>query len=65
MGTTLEPRVYLVTSTVDEDIFENEPSDFIESKGSFNGETFTFQFPWDHLSSYGYTQIYVTYTLNK
>ena len=65
MGTTLEPRIYLVTSTVDEDIFENEPSDFIESKGSFNGDTFTFQFPWDHYNSGGYTQIYVTYTLNK
>lgn len=65
MGTTLEPRVYLVTSTVDEDAWENEPSDFIESKGSFNEDTFTFQFSWDHYNSGGYTQIYVTYTLNK
>ena len=64
-GTTLEPRIYLVTSTVDEDILENEPSDFIESKGSFNEDTFTFQFSWDHAYSAGYTQIYVTYTLNK
>lgn len=64
-ATTLDPIAYLLYSSIDEDTWESEPSDFIESKGSFNGETFTFQFPWDHLSSYGYTQIYVTYTLNK
>ena len=63
--TTLDPIAYLLYSSIDEDTWENEPSDFIESKGSFNEDTFTFQFSWDHAYSAGYTQIYVTYTLNK
>ena len=62
---TLDPIAYLLYSSIDEDGWENEPSDFIEPKGSFNEDTFTFQFPWDHYNSGGYTQIYVTYTLNK
>lgn len=28
-------------------------------------DTFSFQFPWDHVNSLGYTQIRVTYTLNE
>lgn len=62
---TLDPIAYLLYSSIDEDGWENEPSDFIEPKGSFNEDTFTFQFSWDHYNSGGYTQIYVTYTLNK
>ena len=62
---TLDPIAYLLYSSIDEDEWENEPSDFIEPKGSFNEDTFTFQFSWDHYNSGGYTQIYVTYTLNK
>ncbi len=37
----------------------------LNRKALFNEDTFTFQFPWDHYNSGGYTQIYVTYTLNK
>ena len=62
---TLDPIAYLLYSSIDEDGWENEPSDFIKPKGSFNEDTFTFQFSWDHYNSGGYTQIYVTYTLNK
>ena len=52
-------------SSIDEEIWENEPSDWIEPKGMFNEKTFRFQFPWDHVNSLGYTQIRVTYTLNE
>ena len=61
---TLNP-VCLVYSSIDEDNWENEPSDWIEPKGMFNEKTFSFQFPWDHVNSLGYTQIRVTYTLNE
>mgnify|MGYP002590034070 FL=1 len=64
-ATTLDPIAYLLYSSIDEDGWGNEPPDFIEPKGSFNEDTFTFQFSWDHYNSGGYTQIYVTYTLNK
>ena len=63
-GITLNP-VCLVYSSIDEDNWENEPSDWIEPKGMFNEKTFSFQFPWDHVNSLGYTQIRVTYTLNE
>ena len=62
-ATTLDPIAYLLYSSIDEDGWGNEPPDFIEPKGSFN--EVTFQFSWDHYNSGGYTQIYVTYTLNK
>lgn len=61
---TLDPYYYLGILAIDEDNWENEPSDWIEPKSNFNENTFTFQFPWDHYNSYGYTQIRVTYTLN-
>lgn len=65
MGTSLNPYSYLQYSTLTEDTYENEPSDWVEPKAFFDEEagSLTFVFPWDHTSSSGYTQIQVIYTL--
>lgn len=64
-GITLNPINCLVSAYIDEDYWENDPSDWIEPKGMYDEKTFSFQFPWDHVNSLGYTQIRVTYTLNE
>lgn len=64
-GITLNPINCLVSAYINEDYWENDPSDWIEPKGMYDERTFSFQFPWDHVNSLGYTQIRVTYTLNE
>lgn len=64
-GTSLNPEAYLFASTIDSDVWENDPSDWVAPSASFDEQagTLTFTFPWDHTNSSGYTQIQVVYTL--
>lgn len=65
-GGSLNPESYLFYSTIAEDSWENEPSDWIApvSNYDFTKGTFSFAFPFDHATSEGYTRIRVTYTMN-
>ena len=65
-GASLDPKVYLFTTTISEDYFENDPSDWVEPSASYDFEngTFKFVFPFDMANSYGYQNVEVTYTMN-
>ena len=65
-GASMDPKQYLMLSTVSEDYFENEPSDWVEPSASYDFEngTFKFVFPFDMYNSYGYQNVEVTYTMN-
>ena len=66
-GATLDPKVYLFTTTISEDYIENDPTDWVEPSASYDFEngTFKFVFPFDMANSYGYQNVEVTYTMNK
>ena len=65
-GASMDPKQYLMLSTISEDYFENEPSDWVEPSASYDFEngTFKFVFPFDMYNSYGYQNVEVTYTMN-
>lgn len=65
-GASMDPKQYLMLSTITEDYFENEPSDWVEPSASYDFEngTFKFVFPFDMYNSYGYQNVEVTYTMN-
>ena len=65
-GASMDPKQYLMLSTITEDYFENEPSDWVEPSASYDFEngTFKFAFPFDMYNSYGYQNVEVTYTMN-
>lgn len=65
-GGSLQPEDYLFYSTIAEDGWENEPTDWVAPKSTFDFQngTFSFIFPFDHTTSGGYTQIRVTYTMH-
>lgn len=65
-GASMDPKQYLLISTVGEDYFENDPSDWVEPTASYDFEngTFSFVFPFDMYNSYGYQNVEVTYTMN-
>ena len=66
-GASMDPKQYLMLSTISEDYFENEPSDWVEPKAIYDFEngTFKFVFPFDMANSYGYQNVEVTYTMNE
>ena len=66
-GASMDPKQYLMLSTISEDYFENEPSDWVEPKAIYDFEngTFKFVFPFDMYNSYGYQNVEVTYTMNE
>lgn len=65
-GASMDPKQYLLISTISEDYFENDPSDWVEPTSSYNFEegTFKFVFPFDMYNSYGYQNVEVTYVMN-
>lgn len=67
MGSSLNPESFLVYSSLHEDKWENEPSDWVNPQAQFDeaAGTLTFTFPWDHANSSGYTKIEVVYTLKN
>lgn len=64
-GASLDPKQYLMLSTISEDYFENEPSDWVEPSASidFENGTLKFVFPFDMANSYGYQNVEVTYSM--
>ena len=66
-GASLDPKVYLFLTTITEDSWENEPTDWVEPSASYDFEngTFKFAFPFDMANSYGYQNVEVTYTMNE
>ena len=66
-GASLGPKVYLFLTTITEDSWENEPTDWVEPSASYDFEngTFKFAFPFDMANSYGYQNVEVTYTMNE
>ena len=65
-GASLDPKVYLFLTTITEDSWENDPSDWVEPSASYDFEngTFKFVFPFDMANSSGYQNAEVTYTMN-
>ena len=65
-GASMDPKQYLLISTISEDYFGNEPTDWVEPTSSYNFEegTFKFVFPFDMYNSYGYQNVEVTYVMN-
>ena len=65
-GASMDPKQYLMLSTISEDDYENEPSDWVEPSASidFENGTFKFVFPFDMYNSCGYQNVEVTYTMN-
>ena len=63
---SMDPKQYLMLSTISEDDFENEPTDWVEPSVSYDFEngTFKFVFPFDMYNSCGYQNVEVTYTMN-
>lgn len=61
---TLEPAYWLYNSSIEEDGWGNDPSDWIEPTGKidFAKGTMTFTYPWDFQNASGYEQITATYT---
>ena len=66
-GASMDPKQYLMLTTISEDYIENEPSDWVEPKAIYDFEngTFKFVFPFDMANSYGYQNVEVTYIMNK
>ncbi|NQX81380.1 MAG: DUF4929 family protein [Flavobacteriaceae bacterium] len=62
-GGSLHPDHYIMYSTISEDDWYNEPSNFKEYTSSYNQETgeMTYKFNIDHASAGGYTIVTVTY----
>lgn len=64
-GITLDPAYYLGYSTIEYDDWGDDT--YVSPQASYDLEkgTMTFVFPWDYEMASGYTQIRVTYTMNK
>ncbi|MBR5240376.1 MAG: DUF4929 family protein [Muribaculaceae bacterium] len=64
-GASLDPKVYLFTTTISEDGIGNEPSDWVEPSASYDFEkgTFKFVFPFAMTNTYGYLNVEVTYSM--
>lgn len=62
---TVEPAYYFVNSSVDTDMWGNDPSDWMESKAELdlsNGKM-TFTFCMDHMNAGGYMHVFAEFTL--
>lgn len=66
-GGSLDPNDYLFTTAIDQDGWENEPSDWIKPTASIDEKagTLTFTFPFDFANASGYSHIKVVYRLKK